>query len=172
MHRHPSSAKPTTTNRRFLVPALLAALICLLTACGDGIPDPDENVSVADVAEAEVPEGKQDRQDQPGLANRVVTVEGEILEILDAGAFLIGDPGVLEPAVLVMSPSADFADQGMDAAHALVEDETVVEVTGTVRRLSLGEFQEDYAIPYDVYEEYAGEAVLVAESVEILQLRE
>jgi hypothetical protein len=172
MHQHPDSAIPITTNRRLLIPVLLAALMWLLAACGEDTPDPGENVTVADVAEAEVPEGKEDRQDQPGLANRVVTVEGEVRQILDAGAFLIGDPGVLEPSVLVMSPSEDFADEGVHATHALVEDETVVEVTGTVRRLSLGEFQEDYTVPYDVYEEYAGEAVVVAERVEILQLRE
>ncbi|MEU4362640.1 hypothetical protein [Promicromonospora sp. NPDC023987] len=172
MHQVPDSAMATTTNRRLLVPALLVALICLLAACGDDAPAPGENVTVADVAEAEVPEGKEDRQDQPGLAGRVVTVQGEVLLILDAGAFLIGDPGVLEPSVLVMSPSADFVDQGLHATHALVEDETVVEVTGTVRRLSLGEFQEDYTVPYEVYEEYAGEAVVIAERVEILELRE
>ena len=163
---------PSTTTRRLLVPALLVALMWLLVVCGDGAPAPGENVTVADVAEAEVPEGEEDRQDQPGLAGRVVTVQGEVLEILDAGAFLIGDPGVLEPSVLVMSPSTDFVDQGLHETHALVEDETVVEVTGTVRRLSLGEFQEDYTVPYDVYEEHAGEAVVVAERVEILELRE
>lgn len=162
----------TTRNRRLLVPALLAALVWPLTACGDEAPAPGEDVTVGDIAEAELQEGEED---ESGLAGRVVTVEGEALEILDPGAFLIGDPGVLEPSVLVMSPSTDFVDLGLDITDVLVENETVVEVTGTVRRLSLGEFQEDYEIPYDgeiygeIYDEFAGESVIVAESIKIVE---
>ncbi|MBO0609274.1 hypothetical protein [Myceligenerans salitolerans] len=152
----------TESRRRLLAAILPAVLIWPLGACGDETPAPGEDVTVEDVAEAELGE-----EDESGMAERVVTVEGQVLEILDPGAFLIGDPGVLEPSVLVLSRSADFSDQGLDVTDALVEDATTVEVTGTVRRLSLGEFQEDYEIPYDpqVFEEYAGESVIVAETI-------
>lgn len=152
-------------ERHLLVPALLVSLAVPLAACGDEAPAPGEDVTVEDIAEAELEEGEDDAS---GLAGRVVTIEGVVLEILDPGAFLIGDPGVLEPSVLVLSRSTDFVDQGLDVTDALVEDATVVEVTGTVRRLSLGEFQEDYEIPYDrhVFEEYAGETILVAERID------
>ncbi|GAA4710804.1 hypothetical protein GCM10023198_36980 [Promicromonospora umidemergens] len=150
---------------------LLVAMVWPLAACGDEAPAPGENVTVEDVAEAEIPEGEEDQEREPGLGGRVVTVQGVVLEILDPGAFLIGDPGVLEPSVLVMSPSTDFVDLGLDVTDALVEDETLVGVTGTVRRLSLGEFQEDYAIPYDaeVFGEFAGESIIVAERIEVSQ---
>lgn len=159
------------TRSRRLLSAVLVALMWPLTACGDETPAPGEDVTLEDVAEAEIPEGAEGEESESGLAERVVTIQGEVRQVLDPGAFLIGDPGVLEPEVLVMSPSTDFVDLGLDVTDVLIEDETVVEVTGAVRRLSLGEFQEDYAIPYDpnIFEEYAGESIIVAEHIEIIE---
>ena len=160
-----------TRIRRLLATVLLTSLMWPLAACGDEAPAPGEEVTLEDVAEAEIPEGDESEENESGLAERVVTVQGEVRQVLDPGAFLIGDPGVLEPQVLVLSPSTDFVDLGLDVTDALVEEETVVEVTGAVRRLSLGEFQEDYDIPYDpnIFEEYAGESIIVAERVEIIE---
>ncbi len=162
-----------TRNRRLLAAVLLVTLVWPLTACGDETPAPGEDVTLEDVAEAEIPEGDEGEENETGLAERVVTIQGEVRQVLDPGAFLIGDPGVLEPEVLVLSPSTDFVDLGLDVTDVLVEEETVVEVTGTVRRLSLGEFQEDYAIPYDpnIFDEYAGESIIVAERLEITEGR-
>jgi hypothetical protein len=161
---------PTTTNRLHPVPVLLAAGALLLTGCADDAPAPGEDVTVEDIAEAGVDEG-DDVGDDSALAERVVTVEGQVRAVLDPGAFLVGDPGVLEPSVLVMSPSTDFSELGVDVTDLLVEQETLVEVTGTLRELSLGQFQEDYDIPYDedVFEEYAGEAVIVAERLVLVE---
>lgn len=162
-----------TRNRRLPTAALLITLMWPLTACSEEAPAPGENVTLEDVAEAEIPEGDEGEEDESGLAERVVTVQGEVRQVLNPGAFLIGDPGVLEPEVLVMSPASDFVDLGLDVTDVLVESESIVEVTGTVRRISLGEFQEDYAIPYErnsnVYEEYAGESVIVAEHIAITE---
>lgn len=159
-----------TTKRRHLGPALLATVALLLAGCGDDPPAPGEDVTVAEIAAAGVEEGDEDVDDS-ALAERVVTVQGQVISILDPGAFLVGDPGVLEPSVLVMSPSTDFSELGLDVTDVLVEGETVVEVTGTLRELSLGQFQEDYAIPYDeeVFEEYAGEPVIVAERLVLVE---
>ncbi|PRZ07793.1 hypothetical protein BCE75_10429 [Isoptericola sp. CG 20/1183] len=162
----------STRTRPLLLPVLVtAAVVSPLTACGDEAPAPGADVTVEDVAEADLGD---DSDVEPPLEGREVSVRGQVLEILDPGAFLLGDPGVLEPRVLVMSTSTDFDDLGLAVTHAVVEDATVVEVTGTVRELSLGEFQEDYAIPYqpEIFEEYAGKPVIVAERLEVLERQE
>ncbi|NCT89867.1 hypothetical protein GXB85_02700 [Cellulomonas sp. APG4] len=141
--------------------AALTLGVGTLAACGQEAPEPGEDVTVADVAGAELDAG----DGETAWIERPVTVTGQVVQVLDPGAFLMGDPGVLEPSVLVLSPQTDFTELGLDITDLVVEDETTVEVSGTVRRLSLGEFQEDYEIPYDenVFEEYAGDAVIVAD---------
>ncbi len=133
----------------------------MLAGCGQEAPPPDADITVADLADAETNAG----DGTSDWIGREVTVRGHVLEIVEPGAFRIGDPGTWEPSVLVLSPTADFADAGLDVTDAMIEDETTVEVTGTVRRLSLGQFQEDYDIPYDesVFEDYAGDAVVVVD---------
>ncbi|WP_225753541.1 hypothetical protein [Actinotalea sp. Marseille-Q4924] len=152
----------STSSRTIRATVTAAAVaVAVLSGCGQEPPAPGEDVTVADVAGAEFNAG----DGESGWDERVVTVRGQVLRILDPGVFLIGDPGAFEPSVLVMSPSTDFSDLGLDVTDVLIAEDTVVEVTGAVRRLSLGEFQEDYAIPYDedVFEEYAGDPVIVAD---------
>lgn len=155
-----------TTRRRAVLAAAVMTAASVLVGCSDDVPAPGENVTVEDIAEADV---QEIGEDEDGLSGRTVTVVGQVVEIVDPGAFLVGDVGVFEPSVLVLSPTADFVDQGVEITDLLVEEATVVEVTGTVRQLSLGEFQEDYPIPYDeyIFDEFAGEGVIVADTVVI-----
>ncbi|KGM09314.1 hypothetical protein N868_02935 [Cellulomonas carbonis T26] len=138
----------------------------LLTAgCSSDGAGPEEGVTVADVAQAET-------DGDGGIeVGDVVTVTGEVVRVVDPGAFLLGGDAADGPGVLVLSPTADFEAEGLDMTDVLPGDgdDVLVRVTGLVRELSLGEFQEDYAIPYEesVFEEYAGEAVIVAERLEL-----
>lgn len=152
------------TTRSLLRPCVVAvAAASLLAGCADDGDPADGDVTVEDVAEIDT-----DPEDPAAdLLEQTVTVSGRVLEIVEPGAFLLGSEGVFEPEVLVLSPTTDFSDAGLAVTDLLVEDQTLVEVTGTVRELNLGQFQADYAIPYEpeVYEEYAGQAVIVAETL-------
>ncbi|WP_298456882.1 hypothetical protein [uncultured Cellulomonas sp.] len=88
------------------------------------------------------------------LAGEDVTVEGEVYELVSTVAFRLAGAG-WEVVVL-------------DAEQASVEPGDEVAVQGTVRQLSITEIEEDYGVDLEdeLYTDYEGELVLVADTVE------
>ncbi|GGC13278.1 hypothetical protein [Cellulomonas carbonis] len=88
------------------------------------------------------------------LAGEDVTISGEVHEVLSTVAFrLVG---------------AGWTVVVIDAEQAAVEPGDTVEITGTVRQMDAAELGDDYGLDLDdaLYEEYEGELVLVADTVE------
>lgn len=66
--------------------------------------------------------------------------------------------------------SFDAMGAGFAMDEGLVDDDTVVQVTGTVRQFDLAEFEDEFAVDYDdgVFEPFEGENVIVAQDVSTL----
>lgn len=137
-----------------------------LVACDNDSAGPEQGTSVEDVEEAE--------PDEPGegadLIGETVTISGEVDEILDPQGFIMGGDALFEDGVLVLSGPTSFEDLGLTLDQSLVDDDTIVEVTGTVEELVVVDFEEEFGLDLDdtVYEEWDGQAVIVAEQVATL----
>lgn len=134
----------------------------LVAACDTDSAGPEQDTSVEDVEEAEAAEGAD-------LSGQTVTVSGEIDEILDPQGFTLGGQG-LEEGVLVLSGAESFADIGLELDESLVDANRVLQVTGTVAELVIVDYEEEFGVDLDdtVYEDFEGEAVLVADQITTL----
>lgn len=146
----------------FAAPLAVVAAIGL-AACDDDSAGPEQATDVEDVAEADPDEN------DPGaeLLGQAVTVSGEISEIVDQGAFRIGGDDLGGEAVTVVSPMGGFGDMGVDITEEMVANDTVLQVTGTVRQFNVAELEDEFGVDYDDerYEDVEGEAVIVADQV-------
>lgn len=152
-------------NRSVAAPLALATVVALVAGCSNDSAGPEQGTDVEDVAEAEPEEGEGAQ-----LLGQNVTVSGEVDEVVDEGAFRVGGDDLGGDSALVLSQSGSFDDLGTDVNEGLVEDDTVVQVTGTVREFDLAAFEEEFGVDYDdeLYEEFEGEVVIVADQVSTL----
>lgn len=152
-------------KRALAAPIALAAALTL-TGCNDSA-GPEQGTSVDDVEDAD-----PDENDRPGpdLLGQSVTVSGEIDEVAGDSAFWLGDGSWFGEGAPVVSATGDFTEFDIEDTEALAEDDTVVQVTGTVEEFVLADFEEDQGIDLDddAFEELEGEAVIVADDVSTL----
>lgn len=176
--------RTTRTRARIAVPMALALTLTGLAACSDDSAGPETGADVEDVIEEEPTEDEglvedegvadedalggsfQDRSES--LVGQTVTVSATVTELVSDSAIRIGES--TDDSLLVLGVSAPLADLGLDPVdETLVEDERIVQVTGTVRRYDPVEFTEEFGEDFDgLYEESEGQNVIVADSVDTL----
>ena len=158
-----------------------AAAIALLATGGvsgcteeEGSAGPELGADVEDVAEPpggdEEPFEQGEGEERSALVGQTVTVSGEVTEVLAQGALRVGGEDGAESVVVLSAPYESFAPLGLDDPQRLVDTDTVVQVTGTVRQLLLEPFQEEFGIEYDTetFAPLEGANVLVADAVSTL----
>lgn len=152
-------------KRALAAPMALAAALTF-TACDDS-GGPEQGTSVDDVEDAD-----PDQNDMagPDLLGRTVTVSGEIEEVANDSAFWLGDNDWFDEGAPVVSTSGDFTEFDIEDPEGLAEDDTVLQVTGTVEEFVLTDFEEEHGIDLDddALEDLEGEAVIVAQDVSTL----
>lgn len=148
--------------------AVLAAFVGMggLAACSDDSAGPETGAAdVEDVAE-EPAEDAQPLADQAdSLMGETVTVSAEIEEVVAPSAIRIGEEGLL-----VLSAGPTFSDMGFEVDQGLVEDDVVLQVTGTVGSLVFPDIEETFGYDWNDEElvEFEGERVLVASEIDTL----
>lgn len=156
-------------RKRMIVPAMAVAVVTSLSACSDDSAGPETGVSVDDVAEEGAENGALDEEAAAvdPLVGQTVTVSAEVEEIVSPQAFRAGDEELL---IVSAGESFDAMGAGFAMDEGLVDDDTVVQVTGTVRQFDLAEFEDEFAVDYDdgVFEPFEGENVIVAQDVSTL----
>lgn len=157
------------------VPAVAVLTAGWLSGCSDDSAGPEFGADVEDVAE---PPGADDdealsEEDDPleengvlSFVGRTVTVSAEVEEIVTPGVLRIGDEG----SVLVFAGDRDFEDLGLQVTEDLVDEDVVVQVTGTVRQFLVESFESEFGVDYvdDDFDQYEGASVIVAERVTTL----
>lgn len=154
----------TTLRKRTLATSVALATAVTLASCGDDSAGPEQGTDVEDVAEAE----PGDPAEGGDLLGKTVTLTGEISETIDpAGFWLGGDGNLFEDGAPVISTAGAFTDMDIDDPESLMEDDTVLQVTGTVAEFVVVDFEEEYGVDLDdeLYEDLDGEAVVIAEEV-------
>lgn len=153
-------------RKQYLAAPVAIATAFTLTACSDDSAGPEAGTDVEDVAESDPDEN------DPGseLLGQTVTVSGQIDEIVDETAFRLGGDGLAGDSVLVVSASEPFAHLGIELTEELAEQDRVLQVTGTVQEFVEEDLEEEFDVDYDdeLYEEFEGENVIVADQVETL----
>lgn len=147
--------------------AILAAVVGMggLAACSDDSAGPETGADVEDVAE-EPAENEEPLTDQAdSLLGETVTVSAEINEVVAPSAIRIGDEGLL-----VLSAGPTFADMGFEVDNGLVDDNVVLQVTGTVGRLVFPDIEDEFGFDWNDEDlvDFEGERVLVASEVDTL----
>lgn len=181
----------TRTRASIAAPVALAlTLTAGLAACSEDSAGPEAGADVEDVVEEEptaegelvedeataeesmteeggVLGGTFQEQSEP-LVGQTVTVSATVTEYLSEDAIRIG--AETGDSLLVLGVDQPLADLGLDPVDAsLVEDERVVQVTGTVRRYDPVEFTEEFGEDFDgLYDNAEGQNVIVADSVDTL----
>ncbi|WP_164704554.1 hypothetical protein [Blastococcus litoris] len=144
--------------------AVLAAFVGMggLAACSDDSAGPETGTDVEDVAEE--PEDGDEALADP-MTGQTVTVSAEIEEVVAPSAIRIG-----EENLLVLSAGPTFEDMGFELVDGLVEDDVVLQVTGTVGTLVFPDIENEFGIDWDDEElvDFEGERVLVASEVDTL----
>lgn len=179
------------TRARIALPVALAlALTPTLAACSDDSAGPEAGADVEDVIEEEPTEedelvedelvedeevveeeaavgGSFQEQSEP-LVGQSVTVSATVTEVVSDTAIRIGED--TDDSLLVLSVGGPLADLGLDPVdETLVDDERIVQVTGTVRRYDPVEFTEEFGEDFDgLYDDAEGQNVIVADSVDTL----
>lgn len=187
----------TRTRARVAVPVALALTLApTLAACSDDSAGPETGADVEDVVEEEPTEDEALVEEEPSedegavedealvedegavggtfqeqsesLVGQSVTVSGTVTEIVSDSAIRIGE--ATDDSLLVLGVSAPLADLGLDPFdETLVEDERIVQVTGTVRRYDPVEFTEEFGEDFEgLYDDSEGENVIVADNVDTL----
>lgn len=153
-----------TLSKRTLATSVAFAAAVALAGCSDDSAGPEQGTDVEDVAEAE----PGDSDDGGDLLGRTVTISGEISETIDpAGFWLGGDGNLFEEGAPVISTAGDFTRMDIDDPESLMDNDTVLQVTGTVAEFVVIDFEEEYGVDLDdeLYEDLDGETVVVAEEV-------
>lgn len=176
-------AARTRARARIAVPVALAMFMAPLAACSDDSAGPETGADVEDVVVEEPTEdealvedeavdegvlGGTFQEQSESLVDQTVTVSATVTEIVSDSAIRIG--ASTDDSLLVIGVGTPLADLGLDPFdETLVEDERVVQVTGTVRRYDPVEFTEEFGEDFDgLYEESEGQNVIVADSIDTL----
>ncbi|WNV77665.1 hypothetical protein [Geodermatophilus sp. DSM 44513] len=165
-----STPTPRSRTARATVATVAAFATVGLAACGDTAGDEAgadvEEVTEDDAAAAGPYDGAYDSAfygDVTSYVDEQVTLSADVNEVITPEAFTIAgaDDTTVEP-LLVVGATGD--DQ--------LSPETTVEVTGTVMEgFTVTDVEQDLGIDLDdaLFEEYADENYVVADSVEVLQ---
>ena len=161
-----------STRKKMLAPAMAIALAAPLAACSDDSAGPESGADVEDVAEDGAAEEEPLDEEEPAaegaadsLLGQKVTVSAEIEEVVAPGAIRVGDEGLL-----VLSAGPSFSDMGFEVSEGLVEDDVIVQVTGTVAELAFPDIEDEFGFDWDdeTLSEFEGENVLVASQIDTL----
>lgn len=152
------TSTPTRRRRAAGVPIALAGALAL-TGCGDSA-GPEEGTTAEDVADAEPDE-------DPVLLGRDVTISAAADEVIGEGAVVL-DAGDATDELLVLAADGTF--EALESAEEIVDEERVLQVHGTVRRLDVAGLEEELGLDWDddELEDWEGEAVLVADRLDTL----
>ncbi len=178
----------TRTRARIAAPVALAMFMVPLAACSDDSAGPEAGADVEDVIEEEPTEeealvedeavdeesvdegvlGGTFQEQSESLVDQTVTVSATVTEIVSDSAIRIGES--TDDSLLVLGVGTPLADLGLDPAdESLVEEERIVQVTGTVRRYDPVEFTEEFGEDFaGLYDDSEGQNVIVADSVDTL----
>lgn len=138
-----------TLRRKASLFATVGVLALVGVSCGDSA-GPETGVDVQDVA-----------FDADELLGEEVTVSAEVLDVVSDEAFWLGGDDFGTSAVLVVN-----------AAGTTVQEDQVVQVTGTVREFEEDAFVEDFGFEDDVFDDeelfggFVGQPVIVAEQID------
>lgn len=140
-------------GRAKVIAALAAAVLPLsLTACGDDdTAGPETGTDVEDITE--------DDQyfDGDQFVGEEVTVSAEVEEVLNQQSFVLDGGGWGDESLLVVS-----------ADTMKLQEDDVVQVTGTVREFTYDDYADEYGLVADpgVYDDYSEEEFLEASSID------
>ncbi|WP_225752621.1 hypothetical protein [Actinotalea sp. Marseille-Q4924] len=156
MRRHRTS---TQIRRGAGLPIALAGALTL-TGCADSA-GPEEGTTAEDVADAEPDAGGG------VLLGRDVTISAAADEVIGEGAVVL-DAGDATDELLVLAADGTF--EALESAEDVVDEERVLQVQGTVRRLDVAALEEELGLDWDDEEiaDWEGEAVLVADRLDTL----
>jgi hypothetical protein len=163
-----------TVRKRLLAPFMALAMATSIAACADDSAGPETGTDVEEVAEEPMEDETGDDEAAQGaesLVGQTVTVSAEISEVISPGAIRIGgDEGGDESLLVVSGAAESFAEMGFGVSEGLVDDDVVVQVTGTVREFDIADFEEEFGVDYDddLFEPFEGEHVIVADDVSTL----
>lgn len=161
-----------STRKRMLAPMMAVALATSLSACSDDSAGPETGADVEDVAEDENAVEDEPLDEEPAaegandsLLGQTVTVSAEIEEVVTPGAIRIG-----EQDLLVLSAGPTFADMGFEVSEGLVDDDVIVQATGTVAQLVFPDIEDEFGFDWDdeALAEFEGENVLVSSQIDTL----
>lgn len=177
-----------TTRTRVALPLAAAfAAAGALSACSDDSAGPETGADVEDVIEEEpleeepleeelVEEEPLEEEAEAGggfaeeagaLVGQTVTVSATVTELVSENAMRIGEE--TSESLLVLTAGGTLSELGLEDPEAAAENEAVVQVTGTVARFDPETVEADYGIGYTaadpIYEPYAGENVIIADSI-------
>nr|WP_297426566.1 hypothetical protein [uncultured Actinotalea sp.] len=157
MRAHRTSTQ-TRRRRAVGIPVALAGALAL-TGCADSA-GPEEGTTAEDVADAEPDE-------EPVLLGRDVTISAAAEEVVGEGAVVL-DAGDATDELLVLAADGTF--EALESVEDVVDEETVLQVRGTVRRLDVAALEEELGLDWDddEIEDWEGEAVLVADRLDTL----
>ena len=148
--------------------AVLAAVVGMggLAACSDDSAGPETGADVEDVADEPAGADAPSMDEADPMMGQTVTVSAEIEEVVADSAIRIGDENLL-----VLSAGPTFEDMGFELVDGLVEDDVVLQVTGTVGTLVFPDIEDEFGFDWDDEElvEFEGERVLVASEVDTLE---
>lgn len=136
----------TTSRRRWTLPLLGTVLAMLLAACGGGEP-----VATGDDVQALFEDPQQ-------FVGQEVRVQGNVGDQVGDVGFQLENPDGSGQPVLVITSGED---------RAVVTEESVLDVVGTVRELDPEQVSEQLGEEIDTaqLEQYAGQAAIIAEDL-------
>lgn len=145
-----------------------AAIVFLIWLLIGGNEGPEAGVTTDDLTE----------DDGQAFVGRQVTVSESITDIISANAFTIGGGDFLggENLLVVGAEGAFPVPLAVDPADAeglgedeVLEEDDVVQVTGTVRMFVIAEVEDEIGLDLDddLYVDFEGETVLVASEVDM-----
>ncbi|MFC5380987.1 hypothetical protein [Aquipuribacter nitratireducens] len=145
-----------------------------LAACGGDSAGPESGVDLTEVADEDptAGPGASEPATDP-LAGDTVTVTGTVADLVSEVALRLGAEA--DETLLVMTVDQTLAEAGLASSdedvveEEIIEEERILQVTGTVRRYDPEEFEARYAANFEgLYEDSIGENVLVADSITTL----
>jgi hypothetical protein len=160
-----------------LAMALMLAVALLLASCGEEEtateePAADEAAAAETEAESEGPAAGvvvSDITDNPQeYVGTTATVSGEVNDLVAPNAFTIGGEDFLGTDELLIVGAKQLPNivEGVEGEVEVGEDD-IVQVTGTIREFNVADIEDElgYGLDDAVFEEFAGEPVVVAKNV-------
>ena len=114
----------------------------------------------ADVEEAENVTTEEVAEDTEALIGQTVTIRSDALEVIEPASFTVGDDEFFGgEEILVINASGEIFE--------LPEDDTEVQITGEVAEFVLADIESEYdlGLDPDLYVDYEGQPVIIAQSL-------